>query len=198
MTLLPPGVKVRLALGYIDMRKGIDGLAMLVQSVLRHDPFSGHLFVFRGRPRRANSGHVSLDQLKVMSAIESCRTAAREADLLSVPYYHVVFTLSVHTSTANLHAGFCQACSSVRWRARTSSADMSADPSPSQTIRPPSRIANLSATAVQTARFCSTSSMDRPAPFNSRKISSRRSTMTGARPSVGSSRNRSVGPVTRG
>ena len=49
MTLLPPGVKVHLAFGYIDMRKGIDGLAMLVQGVLRQDPFSGHLFVFRGR-----------------------------------------------------------------------------------------------------------------------------------------------------
>jgi hypothetical protein len=32
-TLLPPNVKVHLALGYIDMRKGIDGLAMLVQGV---------------------------------------------------------------------------------------------------------------------------------------------------------------------
>ena len=51
MTLLPPGVKVHLALGYIDMRKGIDGLAMLVQGVLRQDPFSGHRFVFRGRTR---------------------------------------------------------------------------------------------------------------------------------------------------
>jgi predicted Zn-ribbon and HTH transcriptional regulator len=83
--------------------------------------------------RQAHAGHVSLDQLKVMSAIERCRTAAlgghvarcedcayttiaynscrnrhcpkcqgaaakdwlanREADLLPVPYYHVVFTL---------------------------------------------------------------------------------------------------------
>jgi putative transposase/transposase-like zinc-binding protein len=83
--------------------------------------------------RRANAGHVSLGQLKVMSAIENCRTAAlgghvercedcahtriaynscrnrhcpkcqgaaakqwlaeREAELLPVPYYHVVFTL---------------------------------------------------------------------------------------------------------
>ncbi len=51
MTLLPPSVKVHLALGYVDMRKGIDGLAMLVQGVLRQDPFSGHLFVFRGRNR---------------------------------------------------------------------------------------------------------------------------------------------------
>jgi hypothetical protein len=92
--------------------------------------------IFRGHGpawRRANAGHVSLGQLKVMSAIESCRTAAlgghvsrcekcahsqisynscrnrhcpkcqgaaakewlaaREADLLPVPYYHVVFTL---------------------------------------------------------------------------------------------------------
>ncbi|HMI10596.1 MAG TPA: IS91 family transposase [Bradyrhizobium sp.] len=83
--------------------------------------------------RKANAGHISLGQLKVMSAIESCRTvalgghvlrcedcshtqiaynscrnrhcpkcqgaaakewlAAREAELLPVPYYHVVFTL---------------------------------------------------------------------------------------------------------
>lgn len=47
--LLPPGVKVHLAFGFTDMRKGIDGLAMLVQGVLRQDPFSGHLFAFRGR-----------------------------------------------------------------------------------------------------------------------------------------------------
>jgi len=49
MTLLPAGVKVHLAFGCTDMRKGIDGLAMLVQGVLRQDPFSGHLFLFRGR-----------------------------------------------------------------------------------------------------------------------------------------------------
>ena len=52
MMLLPAGMKVHLAMGNTDMRKGIDGLAMLVQGVLRQDPFSGHLFVFRGR--RAN------------------------------------------------------------------------------------------------------------------------------------------------
>ena len=92
--------------------------------------------IFRGHGpawRRANAGHVSLGQLKVMSAIENCRTAAlgghvarcedcshtqiaynscrnrhcpkcqgaaakqwlaeREAELLPVPYYHMVFTL---------------------------------------------------------------------------------------------------------
>ena len=49
MTLLPAGTRVHLAFGLIDMRKGMDGLAPLVQEVLRQDPFSGHLFVFRGR-----------------------------------------------------------------------------------------------------------------------------------------------------
>ena len=83
--------------------------------------------------RSANAGHISLTQLKVMSAVEHCRTAAlgghvercedcahelvaynscrnrhcpkcqgkaardwlaaREAELLDVPYYHVVFTV---------------------------------------------------------------------------------------------------------
>ena len=48
----PSGMKVHLALGVTDMRKGMDGLAMLVQGVLKSDPFAGHLFAFRGR--RAN------------------------------------------------------------------------------------------------------------------------------------------------
>jgi transposase len=52
--LLPPGVKVHLALGFIDMRKGIDGLAMLVQGVLQQDPFTGHLFGLRVRPGTSN------------------------------------------------------------------------------------------------------------------------------------------------
>jgi hypothetical protein len=93
--------------------------------------------------RQANAGHVSLGQLKVMSAIESCRTAAlgghvtrcekcqhtqisynscrnrhcpkcqgasakqwlaeREAELLPVPYYHVVFTLPAPISDIAYH-----------------------------------------------------------------------------------------------
>jgi hypothetical protein len=99
--------------------------------------------IFRGHGpawRIANAGHVSLGQLEVMSAIESCRTAAlgghvarcedcayttiaynscrnrhcpkcqgaaakewlaeREADLLPVPYYHVVFTLPSQIAAA--------------------------------------------------------------------------------------------------
>jgi transposase len=36
-------------MGPTDMRKGFDGLSMLAQEVLKQEPFSGHLFVFRGK-----------------------------------------------------------------------------------------------------------------------------------------------------
>ena len=49
MMIVPAGVKVHLALGVSDMRKGIHGLAALVQETLKQDPFSGHLFAFRGK-----------------------------------------------------------------------------------------------------------------------------------------------------
>ena len=45
----PPGVRVWLAAGATDMRRGFDGLARQVQEALGHDPFGGQLFVFRGR-----------------------------------------------------------------------------------------------------------------------------------------------------
>jgi len=46
---LPAGTSVWLAAGVTDMRKGMDGLAALVQTTLAENPFSGQLFVFRGR-----------------------------------------------------------------------------------------------------------------------------------------------------
>jgi len=46
---LPTGTRVWLAAGLTDMRRGFDGLAASVQSALTQDPFSGHVFVFRGR-----------------------------------------------------------------------------------------------------------------------------------------------------
>lgn len=49
MISVPAGVRIHLALGPTDMRKGFDGLALLVQEVLKQDPFSGHLFLFRGK-----------------------------------------------------------------------------------------------------------------------------------------------------
>lgn len=47
--MIPGNTRVWLASGHTDMRKGFDGLALLVQETLKRDPHGGHLFVFRGR-----------------------------------------------------------------------------------------------------------------------------------------------------
>ncbi len=49
MIPVPAQTKVWLAAGVTDMRKGFNGLSALAETVLRRDPYSGHLFVFRGR-----------------------------------------------------------------------------------------------------------------------------------------------------
>ena len=49
MIPLSSHVQVWLATGHTDMRKGFDGLALLVQETLKRNPHNGHLFVFRGR-----------------------------------------------------------------------------------------------------------------------------------------------------
>ena len=49
MIPVPTGARVWLATGHTDMRRGFPSLALQVQEVLRKDPLSGHLFVFRGR-----------------------------------------------------------------------------------------------------------------------------------------------------
>jgi transposase len=46
---LPAGTRVWLAAGVTDMRSGFNGLAAKVETALAADPFSGHVFVFRGR-----------------------------------------------------------------------------------------------------------------------------------------------------
>jgi transposase len=49
--IFPGGFKVYIAVGYVDMRKAIDGLSAMVSGVLRQDPFAGHLFAFSNRKR---------------------------------------------------------------------------------------------------------------------------------------------------
>jgi len=46
---MPHGARIWLACGATDMRRGFDGLAAMVQTQLAADPYTGHLFVFRGR-----------------------------------------------------------------------------------------------------------------------------------------------------
>jgi transposase len=43
------GVRVWIATGHTDMRRGMNGLALQVQEGLKRDPHAGDLFVFRGR-----------------------------------------------------------------------------------------------------------------------------------------------------
>ena len=51
------GVKVYLCTEPADMRRGFDGLSGMAQSLMKQDPLSGHLFVFRNRNR---------DKLKIL------------------------------------------------------------------------------------------------------------------------------------
>jgi len=46
---VPSNTRVWLAAGVTDMRKQFNGLSALAEGVLKQDPYSGHLFVFRGR-----------------------------------------------------------------------------------------------------------------------------------------------------
>ncbi|HDG1706704.1 TPA: IS66 family insertion sequence element accessory protein TnpB [Kluyvera ascorbata] len=49
MIPLPSGTKIWLVAGITDMRNGFNGLATKVQTALKDDPMSGHVFIFRGR-----------------------------------------------------------------------------------------------------------------------------------------------------
>ena len=49
MLSLPPSIRVFLCTQPTDMRRSFDGLAAITEEVLRKNPFSGHLFVFRNR-----------------------------------------------------------------------------------------------------------------------------------------------------
>ena len=46
---LPGGTRIWIVAGTTDMRRGFIGLAGMVQTALEANPFSGHVFVFRGR-----------------------------------------------------------------------------------------------------------------------------------------------------
>ncbi len=49
MIAMPTGVRVWLANGHSDLRRGMNGLALQVQQALNRDPHAGDLHVFRGR-----------------------------------------------------------------------------------------------------------------------------------------------------
>ena len=49
MLTIPPSVRIYVALGATDMRRGMDSLSSLVRERLGLQPLSGHLFIFRNR-----------------------------------------------------------------------------------------------------------------------------------------------------
>jgi len=49
MIPIPGRVRVWIATGHTDMRRGMQGLSLLVQEHLARDPFGGDVFVFRGK-----------------------------------------------------------------------------------------------------------------------------------------------------
>jgi len=53
MIQVTPQMRILLAVNPVDFRKGIDGLAGVCRQVLRSDPFSGHVFIFRNKKASA-------------------------------------------------------------------------------------------------------------------------------------------------
>ena len=49
MIPIPSGVRVWIATGHTDMRRGMQGLALQVQESLKRNPHAGDLYIFRGR-----------------------------------------------------------------------------------------------------------------------------------------------------
>jgi hypothetical protein len=67
--------------------------------------------------RRANAGHVSLDQMKVMSAIERCRTAALGGHVARCENEKCAHTIIAYNSCRNRHCPKCQGTAAREWLA---------------------------------------------------------------------------------
>jgi hypothetical protein len=101
--------------------------------------------IFRGHGpawRRANSGHVSLGQLKVMSAIESCRTAALGGHVARCENQTCAHTIIAYNSCRNRHCPKCQGAAAKDWLAARE-ADLLPVPYYHLVFTPPAAIANI-------------------------------------------------------
>ena len=97
MITLAPGLRVYLACGVTDMRKGMVGLAMLAQQNLAENPFDGAVFAFRGRraglikliwhdgvglcmlTKRLERGRIMLSPAQLAALLDGCEWRAQTA-----------------------------------------------------------------------------------------------------------------------
>lgn len=103
MIPIPAGAQIWVACGATDMRRGFDGLAMMVQEVLKRNPHCGHLFVFRGK--RA-------DRIKVLwwDGTGLCLYAKR------LERGRFVWPLSQEGAVALTPAQLSMLCEGIDWR----------------------------------------------------------------------------------
>src|SRR5580693_1059075 len=90
---------------------GVTAAAMSRPALEVADIFRNHGAAWR----RANAGHVSLDQLKVMTAIERCRTAALGGHVARCE--DCAHTVIAYNSCRNRHCPKCQGAAAKQWLA---------------------------------------------------------------------------------
>ena len=92
---LKTGTRIWIAAGFTDLRRGFQGLSTLVETVLEQQPYSGHVFVFRGKrgdlikllwfdgdglclfQKRLASHYTSFDCIRRSCSLSALRTATR-------------------------------------------------------------------------------------------------------------------------
>jgi transposase len=69
------GVRVWIATGHTDMRRGMNTLALQVQEALRRDPHGGDLYVFRGKSGQLSTFYIRFsfrdDHLSLASTVRT-------------------------------------------------------------------------------------------------------------------------------
>src|SRR5690348_15080355 len=134
MIPLPSGVRVWLAVGRTDMRKGMNGLALQVQQALGRDPHAGDLYVFRGARGDLVKilWHDGIGMSLYTRSTSPARASVVDADgLVTMPigqtvpgrcYYHCISCVRVSSLTCSplpLDYGRRAACLRCRTRQRS-------------------------------------------------------------------------------
>ena len=63
MIPVPANVRIWIATGHTDMRRGMTGLALQVQEILKRDPHAGDLYLFRGKRGKHTTFYIQFASL---------------------------------------------------------------------------------------------------------------------------------------